>query len=755
MKYDCVIFGAGKIARGFIGHLLYLSNLSFIFVEKSDELADALNKQGQYTVNILGAPEKNCVVRECRVLRYDQENETAAAIAGAEAVFDAVGGKNLNQIVPLLAKGIEAKAKTGGYLNLVTCENWKKPADVLKQGIEPLLSGPGRKYYEEQVGITEAVIMRSAIEPSEEQKRVDPFTVNVQDYWQLHVDASRLKGDLPPILGLNRIEEFDGFLEKKFYTYNAANGSLSYLGALAGYTVLSEAARDESLLKILDGVYRETSTALCRKYGFTMEEQWAFTRTSLNKLQDRTITDTIERNARDPIRKLGPDDRLVGSARMALSYGVIPENLCMAIAAAIFYTNEQDESAVELENMRKTKGIEYVISHVCKLDPDGTLGRLILASAQDLDKLRRSDRSHTRAVIIGAGRTGRGFVARLLAEAHVPIAFLDRDAGLIRQLQQSENGYRVLFFGGEREPFTISGYKAGTWEDEEYARNILTECELVFVSVGGSHLQEVGEQLKQYLPDERICRVITCENAVGPARTLREAIGKENVLISEAAVFCTTDTAGEGKLDIVSENYPYLPFDSGQLNGYRPLAQSIRPVSGFSDFLKRKIFTYNAASGIISYLGWLKGYRLYAEAANDPEILEKLDRNYAAANRVLCAEFGYDPDDQAEFSLLSRKKFTNRAIEDTIERNAREPLRKLGAEERIIGPIRLLGKYGEDTGVLEQAAAAAILYYERVEEEAVQKKKKLTPRQILREVSHLDDEALTERILNWHRIFAD
>ena len=30
----CVIFGAGKIARGFIGHLLYLSDIPFTFVEK-------------------------------------------------------------------------------------------------------------------------------------------------------------------------------------------------------------------------------------------------------------------------------------------------------------------------------------------------------------------------------------------------------------------------------------------------------------------------------------------------------------------------------------------------------------------------------------------------------------------------------------------------------------------------------------------------------------------------------------------------
>ena len=49
---SCVIFGAGKIARGFIGHLLFLSNIPFVFVEKSQALVDLINERGSYTVNM-------------------------------------------------------------------------------------------------------------------------------------------------------------------------------------------------------------------------------------------------------------------------------------------------------------------------------------------------------------------------------------------------------------------------------------------------------------------------------------------------------------------------------------------------------------------------------------------------------------------------------------------------------------------------------------------------------------------------------
>ena len=374
---SCVIFGAGKIARGFIAHLLSLSDIDFIFVEKADALADLINERGQYTINILGAPEKNYVVKNAKALKFSQEKEITEAIAEADVVFDAVGGKNLQEIVPFYIKGIEKKAEKGGYLNFVTCENWKEPAKILKEGAEAGIAPEAREYLDNYVGFTESVIMRSGIEAPKELLEKDPLIVNVQNYWHLPVDAARVKGSLPDIKYMEPLTGFAGFLERKFYTYNAANGTTSFVGALLGYKVLAEAAHDERILKILDGVYQETGKALSMKHGISQEEQMAFARTSLNKLQDYTIVDSIERNARDPQRKLGKDDRLVGSARMVLSCGIRPENLCTAIACAIYYRNPEDSSAVALEKVVKEEGIDAVLEKICGIEPEGELGILI------------------------------------------------------------------------------------------------------------------------------------------------------------------------------------------------------------------------------------------------------------------------------------------------------------------------------------------------------------------------------------------
>lgn len=376
---SCVIFGAGKIARGFVGHLLYMSGIEFTFVEKVDSLVDLINERKQYLVNILGDSSKNTVVKGVKALKFSQTEEISEVIAQADCIFDAVGGKNLGEIVPFLTKGIELRAKKNPKpLNIITCENWKLPADILRKGISEQIADEYRTFFEENVGITEAVIMRSAIESTPDMIAKDPLVVNVQDFWEFPFDASRLKAPMPvDMICLKPIYEFTGFLERKFYTYNAANGTTSFVGALLGYKYIADAAHDERILNLLDGVYTETATALSKKHNFPFEEQWAFTRTSLRKLQDRNIVDYIERNARDPMRKLGKDDRLVGSARLCLDYGVKPNNLAVAIACAMHYDEPTDEFALQLKSLRETEGYDAILEKVCSVDPNGELGLLV------------------------------------------------------------------------------------------------------------------------------------------------------------------------------------------------------------------------------------------------------------------------------------------------------------------------------------------------------------------------------------------
>lgn len=345
-----------------------------------------------------------------------------------------------------------------------------------------------------------------------------------------------------------------------------------------------------------------------------------------------------------------------------------------------------------------------------------------------------------RITVIGAGKTGRGFLARLAAESNIAVDFIDKDTALIDSLQSSGH-YTVHFFGGKREPVLISGYSIKSWEDPELFFN-----DLILVSVGQTNLPDVGKMLKEMLPAEKHFRIITCENGIGPASLLSAAIGLPNVLVSEAAVFCTT--TDEGTPDIRSEDYPVLPFDSDLLPGYVPPISAFEPQNHFENVLKRKIYTYNAASAVIAYMGWLYGYEDYASAANDSRVAALLDKNYAATNRAICAEFGCSSADQERFSALSRAKFCNPEIKDSIARNARDAKRKLGKNERIIGSLNLLKKHEVDYSVLCMTAAAALLYCKAEESDIT------PPEKLLSEVSELKDNETIEEIMSNYKAFS-
>ena len=70
--------------------------------------------------------------------------------------------------------------------------------------------------------------------------------------------------------------------------------------------------------------------------GINEESQIKFSKTAKAKYTDRAIVDLVTRIARDPIRKLGPQDRFIGPMRIALSAGIRPKAIALGAAAALY-----------------------------------------------------------------------------------------------------------------------------------------------------------------------------------------------------------------------------------------------------------------------------------------------------------------------------------------------------------------------------------------------------------------------------------
>jgi len=393
MKNRAVIFGAGKIARGFIAHLLALSDYGITFVEKSRDLIALLRERGRYKIHIMGAPEKSISIEGFEVLSSDDAKEVAERVAAADVIFVSIGGPNLPQIAPLLAAGIRLAAAQGHTtpLNIILCENYFQPGPWLRQMVGDSLEGTAREWFEQHVGIIESTVLRSSIEPSAEMKAEDPLSLKAQDMWELPADKAGFVGAPPSVRGLVPKDNFQAALTRKLFTYNMINAVFAYGGYLKGYQLLSDAANDSELISEAEACIREASEALCKHFGFDPEEQEQFAKSAIAKYQKKEIVDPIERNARDPIRKLGRNDRLVGPTLLAVEQGIWPVALSRAIAAGLLYDEARDPAAQKLQALIRESGLTAALAEVCGIKEPSDLLPMIGAYYEQMKRVLRPE----------------------------------------------------------------------------------------------------------------------------------------------------------------------------------------------------------------------------------------------------------------------------------------------------------------------------------------------------------------------------
>ncbi len=113
---------------------------------------------------------------------------------------------------------------------------------------------------------------------------------------------------------------------------------------------------------------------------------------------------------------------------------------------------------------------------------------------------------------------------------------------------------------------------------------------------------------------------------------------------------------------------------------------------------------------MITYLGAKKGYTELYEAANDAEILAAAHKAARETSDAQLAEYGFDPQEQQEWVNAAFAKFADRNIPDPIARNGADPARKLGKEDRLVGPALLALKHGIYPEGLLQGILACLVY---------------------------------------------
>lgn len=371
MSKTAVQFGAGGIGRGFTAQLFHESGYEVIFVDVNAPVIEAMNARRGYEISIVGENPETVPITNVRAISGTDIEAVAEAVREADVVCTAVGANALPYIAPAMAEGLRRRTQP---LNIILCENLHDASEVMRKAVAGHLPEEERDAILSRTGFVHAVVARMVPVPTEADKAADILGVRVEAYKRLPIDARAIVGDWSPIANIEPVDNFEAWVERKLYVHNCLHAVIGYVGVRAGYEYGWQALGSQKIVDLLTRVAAETSPALILKHGFDPVEHHQHVADLLHRFKNTELGDTCRRLARDPLRKLAPDDRLVGAASLCASFGMPCESLAQVIALAINYTDPDDPSAEKLRMMREEQGIDYVLREVCHLEPSESLG---------------------------------------------------------------------------------------------------------------------------------------------------------------------------------------------------------------------------------------------------------------------------------------------------------------------------------------------------------------------------------------------
>jgi mannitol-1-phosphate 5-dehydrogenase len=372
-----VVIGPGRIGCGFAGQLLRAAGYDLVFVGRGPVVAQ-LARAGRYVVRLAdGRTVRDVEVDGVRAVAISDHAAVAAEIAGADLVAVSVGPHNLAAVAPVLAAGLRLRTTP---VNVLAFENCGDPASCLRDAVvrnAPALARAGH-------GFSGALVSRIVTQRLGDLDGDAPLVFLGDPHDGFVVHGPSLCAPLPPIPGLRVVDDYEAWVTKKLYTFSAGHAAAAYLGALKGYHYVHAAVRDREIRRAVRAAMEEGRRGLERRYGPELAGDRAELEAILRRFDNATLADPVLRVGRDPARKLGREDRLVGAARLAAEAGVRPRRLALVAAAAMCFQCALDSGA-------RATGPEATLRTVSGLDPLRGIGRQVVDAFSRLTEGRERD----------------------------------------------------------------------------------------------------------------------------------------------------------------------------------------------------------------------------------------------------------------------------------------------------------------------------------------------------------------------------
>lgn len=374
-----IIWGAGRIGRGFVADLLHEGGYFIDFVDIDSSLVDLLNERGAYSIYKADASGIRRDVIEGGFRAHHTSDDVSALFLDEDCLIDVAVFKNdiaavADMLVPYIS--LRAEKLPGSKLDIITNVNMVSPELAFRQLLEERLTGAAREYLDSNIGISGIFMMCISPDAKPEMLAEDPLAVYNNGFFEQGVDAHAFLGKKPEAPRMRLSDRLEAEEARKLYTLNMAHCALAYLGKPLGYETSFEAVNDEAVAGILSGALDEAGIGLAAEFGFSAEETANWKKTIFDLLYNPYMADPLSRLGADSRRKLSGNDRLMMPAKLCLSAGTIPANLAKIIRAGYNFEND-DPGTHYVRALVSGKGLAEAISEVGSIDTTHELYRII------------------------------------------------------------------------------------------------------------------------------------------------------------------------------------------------------------------------------------------------------------------------------------------------------------------------------------------------------------------------------------------
>jgi mannitol-1-phosphate 5-dehydrogenase len=380
MMKRLVLFGAGKIGRSFIGQLFARSGFEIVFVDISETLVNELNSRHEYDVIIKSDhPDTTIKIKNLRGILASQELKVAEEIADAEIVAVSVGQIGLAQVISILARGLQLRQKKHGFLplDIILAENMRNVDQYVRGKLKRFM---GYDYpLEELVGLIETSIGKMVpIMPLEVQRK-DPLVVYAEPYNTLILDKKAFRNPIPEVEGLAPKENMKAWVDRKSYIHNLGHAATAYSGFLAepDAIYIAEVLKNKAVKKFARSVMMQSAVVLMRKYPgeFRLTDLVDHIDDLLFRFGNRALGDTVFRVGCDLKRKLHRNDRILSPLIDGLEMRSPVNKIILTFSYGLCFRARDENGKLlpgdaEFERILNKKGLAYVLSHICSLNPE-------------------------------------------------------------------------------------------------------------------------------------------------------------------------------------------------------------------------------------------------------------------------------------------------------------------------------------------------------------------------------------------------